>query len=320
MANSRNRFQAWFASAVFAAVCLAAHRNTDTWDKDDKGKWVLSDFIIILVVACVGALATMFIKKLFVGRLLEGALSLFMVILWCAGLPPVMNPDNSIAVTGAYNAPTIINPNLFFFSWVAFAFSIYIFGSYLQEATGRELSVDSSSKHVKFAGILAASVVILVTASNIHTDADCNDSKIAGDEFCKRNKFAVSLGAVGVFFTLFAMLLTFCNKMVVLTERVYSLVVVGMATAGVALITFDEGSGTQMSNLYFATWALFALCVLLSAQIAREFFDDGTGDDEEVEAADEEKGEKSRNSEEQEQPAPDETEEVVEPAKQEVEA
>jgi hypothetical protein len=152
MANSRNRFQAWFASADFAAFLSrrAAHRNTDTWDKDDKGEWVLSDFIIILVVACVGALATMFIKKLFVGRLLEGALSLLMVILWCAGLPPVMNPDNSIAVTGAYNAPTIINPNLFFFSWVAFAGSLFIFGSYLQEATGCQLSVDSSSKHVKF--------------------------------------------------------------------------------------------------------------------------------------------------------------------------
>jgi hypothetical protein len=43
------------------------------------------------------------------------------------------------------------------------------------------------------------------------------------------------LGAVDVFFTLFAMLVTFCNKMVVLTESVYSLVMVGMAMAGVAL-------------------------------------------------------------------------------------
>lgn len=309
------RFQAWFASMVFAAVCLASHRSSPNWDTGDKGKWVLSDLGILVAFSCIGTLAHLFLKKLFVGRLLEGLLSFLLVLFWCAGLPVIMNPDNHIAVTGNFNAPVIWNPNLFFFSWFGFMCSFYIFGNYLQDASGRDLSVDASSKTSKFGFLLAASVVILITASNIHTDADCQDSPQKDSEFCKRNNFAVSLGAVGIFFTLIVMVATYCDKMVVLITRVTALVMLGMTTTGVALITFNEGSGTQLGNLYFATWAAFAVSVFISGQIIRERMG---GDDEDAEEEDEEKGEKSRHSEEQEQPV-DPTDDVMETGKEAVE-
>jgi hypothetical protein len=61
-------------------------------------------------------------------------LALFLLVLWCVGLPIIMSPSRSIAVSLSDNGLSYVwNANLYFFSWASFICIAYICGSLAKE-------------------------------------------------------------------------------------------------------------------------------------------------------------------------------------------
>lgn len=316
MMPAPQRFQVWAASTVFTTVCIAAHASTSRWDADNEGKWVLANFVISLVFSFMGVLAHFLIKNRFVGKIPEGGVALLLVILWVTGLPFIMNPDDHIAISGRFDAPTIINPNLFYFSWAGFASAFYIFGSFFQEFTERDMTSNVSPKNTKWGALLATCVVIVASAADIHDDAKCTNRD---NQFCNRNAYGIALGVIGIVFPLLVLLMNYMGKLTTMIEFGVSFIMIVMTTCGVAFLTFGSGSATQMSNLYFATWISFGISVFLSSQCFREFMESRSGAETD-EAVDVEKGEEKKGEPADEEAVPEVKEQPMSPPTEAVEA
>jgi uncharacterized membrane protein len=63
------------------------------------------------------------------------------------------------------------------------------------------------------------------------------------------------------------------NTLNVWMEIVTVVIMLGLYTAGVTVITFDDGSGTSIGNLYFSVWLGFFVTVLLSVDAYHTFMD-----------------------------------------------
>ena len=91
-----SRFQAWAALFIFSCVCLTAHLSPSP-TTNCSVDWVTAALSISLIFSFFGTLAHFFISDKFVGQMLEGGLAFFLLIIWCACLPTIMNPNNNIS-------------------------------------------------------------------------------------------------------------------------------------------------------------------------------------------------------------------------------
>ena len=175
-----------------------------------------------------------------------------------------MNPKNGIAVEGV----TVVNANLYFFSWLAFAACLFLSGNLAQEAAGYDVT-QTPPKTARWYGLCASSLVVMGTSIRIFRTIDCGDGLLSDTKFCKRTKLGIALGTVGFFLA---------GAMVYLAQRGVTLMIETVATTllltfwcfGVGYLTFGTSPGAQIGNLYFATWTSFILVVFLFGQCFRE--------------------------------------------------
>lgn len=265
-----SRFQAWAASLVFSCVCLAAHASTSS-NRNGAENWVLAQLCISFIFSFFAVIAYFFAKDKFVGEKPEGGLAFLLVLFWCAGLPVIMNPSRHIAVRFG----EVFNANLYFFSWIAFICTLFIFGSYMQELTGREVASELTPKQSKWMGLMAASIVVLSSSGEIHNTLNCN-SNLSWDT-CSRNAYAISLGVLGSLFSGGMLFLAQSGKLTIMIEFGVAAIMLIMYTFGVAFVTFGSGSGTGIGNLYFSMWICFCVSVFLGFQCFREFMESRNG-------------------------------------------
>jgi hypothetical protein len=113
---------------------------------------VISACSISVGFAFLSCLAYLSMSDKFVGEKPEGFVSVFLLLIWVCGLPIIMNPSRSMAVTASstFGLSVVINANLYFFSWAAFACIVYICGSYaranLKQASDAISSVSATPK------------------------------------------------------------------------------------------------------------------------------------------------------------------------------
>jgi hypothetical protein len=174
-----------------------------------------------------------------------------------------MNPNNAIAVAGE----TVIDANLYFFSWLSFASTMYLSGSLAQEAAGYDVT-KTPPKSARWYGLCAASLVVMGASIRLFKETDCKNEE-TGSEFCKRTKFAISAGTIGFFF---ALILTYLTQkgLAIVVETVATMMLLALWCFGVGYITFGTAPGSQIGNLYFATWICFILCVFLFGECFRQ--------------------------------------------------
>jgi hypothetical protein len=173
-----------------------------------------------------------------------------------------MNPNNGIAVAGI----SVINANLYFFSWLSFAAVLFLSGSLAQETAGVDVT-KTPPKSARWYGLCASSLVVMGSAVRIFKAGSCGDD--VGTEFCKRTKFAVSVGVVSF---VFSMVLTYLTQkgLTIMLETIATMVLLIMWCFGTGYVTFGSSPGAQIGNLYFATWISFILCVFLFGQCFRD--------------------------------------------------
>jgi len=251
------RFQSWCIAFTLSCVCVASHASQiiDT----DVSKWVLAAICVSLVFSFSGVVSYLTILDKFQGRV-ESVTASFLVIFWAASLPFIMDPGNNIAVTSTNFA--IVNANLYFFSWAAFGYSLLIFAQVASEIAVRDLT-KPNGKIAKWLGLLVSSIIVVASSSQ-YRSASC-PSELDGLSTCRRNSYAISVGALGLVIPAVVLVLMILKRMVVKLEFGISSLMFLLYTFAVGFVTFGDGPASKsVSNLYFSTWVGFALSLVLA--------------------------------------------------------
>jgi hypothetical protein len=196
---------------------------------------------------------------------------------WASGLPIIMDPERNIAVAkpdavDTEIAPTVLNANLYFFSWLSLAAVIYLSGSLLQEFWGVDVRT-TPTKSARWYGITASSLVVMGSCVRTFQAANCDGEMTNGDEvkFCRRTKLGISMGVIGFFFAAGMTILIQKMQLTVLADFAITTFQLTLWCFAVGYITFGASPGATIGNLYFSTWIAFILSVFLFAQSFREY-------------------------------------------------
>jgi hypothetical protein len=186
------------------------------------------------------------------------------ILLWGFGLPTIMNPKNSLAVSYT----EVDNANLYFSSWAAFCCCLWIVGSQAQETCGLDITYVAPRK-AKWYGLVASSLVVMGSSIRIFKSFKCNRDEMSGVEVCWQTKYAISAGVIGF---LTAVIWTFVSHMgltQVSNELYASGFLLVLWVFGLAFITFGRGPGHSIGNLYFATWVSLIISIFLFSESVR---------------------------------------------------
>jgi len=211
---------------------------------------------------------------MFVGTMVEGVFAVVLVGFWAGGLPVIMDPDNRIAAAsiGLVGGVTgIVNSNLYFASWICLGQSMWILGHFLQEKANKDFVNDTTTKTAKWYGLMAFSIVLIASCSKYHKNNNCGDTFFKDTDQCTRNKFGISLGALGITIGIAMALLTAKGTLAVMYELIVSTVSLILFTFGVGYMTFGSGPATTIGNQYFSIWLAFICCVSLFSESSREY-------------------------------------------------
>jgi hypothetical protein len=193
------------------------------------------------------------------------------LVIWAAGLPVIMNPQNSIAV----GYTQVENANLYFASWGAFLCILWISGSLGKELYGLDIAGMATplakTKRGKYYALVAASLVVLGASIRVFKAFKCTEDAMQQAPTCRKTKFAISAGVIGTVDAALTTLLAASGRMSQPSEWCGSLVMLIIWCFGLGYITFGSGPGHSIGNLYFATWACFVLSVLLCAESYMEY-------------------------------------------------
>jgi hypothetical protein len=209
------------------------------------------------------------------GTKLEGIITVILAAFWAATVAVVANASTGLAVD-ASQANTIVNGNLYYFSWAGFVTSILLVISYLRGVFGVDLVGEVKNRAARlsvWAGFLACQLVVMGASANI-LDKDCSG---VDSTYCKRTKFGIALGAIGTFFALCVVamkMLTAVAPFVV--EGVLALLLCVMNAFGVAFITSAQGPGSPIGNLYYFSWLSWLCSFMLVASVFDDYQNNGT--------------------------------------------
>jgi len=178
---------------------------------------------------------------------LEGVICIVLVAFWSGIVSIVSDANNNLAVRHSTNGEcnnTVLNGNLYYFSWASFVTSISLLVSYLRSVFGVDLvgSVKQRSARLElWSGMLACAFVVMGSSANIF-QIDCKPEADSGlDAYCTRCKFGISVGTIGALFSF----LVVAMKLVTMTapfvaEGVFGLVLAVLNGFGVAFITVRD--------------------------------------------------------------------------------
>ena len=193
------------------------------------------------------------------------------LILWCTGLPVIMNPANSIAV----GYTQVVNANLYFGSWATFGCILWICGSLARIVYGLDIAARATpmvkSRQGKWYALVAASVVVMGASIRVFKAFDCSLDVMKKAPTCKQTKFAISAGVIGTLFSIMFSLFQAQFNIPRQTEWAAAFGNLIIWVLGLIFITFGEGPGHSIGNLYFATWGSFILSILIFGECWREY-------------------------------------------------
>lgn len=218
-----------------------------------------------------------------IGTKLEGIITIVLAAFWAATVSVVANAETGLAVDSE-SGMTIVNGNLYYFSWAGFVTSILLVVSYLRGVFGVDVYGEVKNRAARltlWAGFLACQLVVMGASANI-LDKDCS-SYDSNNTYCRRTKFGISVGAIGTSFCLVVVamkMLTSVAPMVV--EGALALFLCVMNGFGVAFLTSAEGPGSPIGNLYYFSWLSWLCSFMLIASVYEDIYGVASPDNEEI--------------------------------------
>jgi hypothetical protein len=182
-----------------------------------------------------------------------------------------MNPENSIAV----GYTQVIDANLYFASWGTFACILWICGSLAKLLYGFDIAATATpivkSRQGKWYALVAASIIVMGASIRVFRAFECSLEVMKKAPTCRQTKFAISAGVIGTFVSVLITIFQANYNMAQKHEWFGSIAMLITWTFGLVYITFGEGPGHAIGNLYFATWGSFVLSILIFAECYREY-------------------------------------------------
>lgn len=299
-----------FSSVALASHLSATkrlHRDDSVTSAMGKDDWfILVVCMASMACSCFALLGYAVARACFAGSILEGILAVIAQIVWVCGMPVIMDPNRNIAVSKgmgaagkinqgvvfvgadtttatttaalAHEFTFIRNANMYFFAWASTIAIVYICGRFARavilERRRRDDTVTRMQRKnalgpkTNFWYLLAlASLVVMVDSIEMFQSFSCPGNN---PDLCLGTKYAVSLGTVGTFWSCGASVLATLGKLNPWLETLCALLAFGLYASGVALITFNDGPGTTLGNLYFATWMGASVTVVLLARSVQD--------------------------------------------------
>jgi len=229
-------------------------------------KWAIAcsaiTFTITLVV--VGLHLHPIGQAIIVGNKIEGILILILAAFWTATVSIVSDASHGLAVN---EDGVVSNGNLYYFSWAGFVTSIMLFVSYLRAVFGVDVAGELSSRSARlssWAALLACQLIVLGSSANLF-DQKCGSRAVETEEYCRRTKFAISVGAIGTAFALAIVGMKIATSNApFLFEAAFAIIMTVLNAFGVAYTTSPDAPGAGLGNLYYFSWlSLIASLMLL---------------------------------------------------------
>lgn len=285
--SSSPRFTKWAALLVFSTITLGSSvevRNSQIEETPDaKGAVTCSALAFVATVITTGMHMHPLTNTMIAGTKIEGGVCAFLLAIWAITVSIVSDANNNLAVGNAEasvinqqgQTNTVLNGNLYYFSWAGFVTIIILATSYAQAVFGIDVAGELRSRAARlnlWSGMLAASVVVMGACINV-LEINCNqedDNFIRS--YCERTKFGISVGALGVFFSLVVVgikLATAAAPFVV--EGILSFLLSILNAFGVAYITSAKGPGSAIGNLYYFSWISFLCSTMLVASCYSDY-------------------------------------------------
>ena len=243
-------------------------------DTDSNAKWAVTSSALTFAVTLLVVLMHLspMVSGFIVNTKLEGAICIILTAFWAATVSVVSNASNGLAVDSDKDN-TIVNGNLYYFSWAGFVTAVMLCVAYLRSVFGVDLAGEIKNRSARltvWSGLLACQLVVMGASANIF-DKDCSNG-VQSDAYCARTKYGISLGAIGTMLALgiVAMkMLTAIAPFVV--EGLLSIILCIMNGFGVAFITSAQGPGSPIGNLYYFTWLSFLVTIVLVAKCYEDY-------------------------------------------------
>mmetsp|Transcript_20339 Transcript_20339/g.57769 ORF Transcript_20339/g.57769 Transcript_20339/m.57769 type:complete len:321 (+) Transcript_20339:225-1187(+) len=280
------RLSLWAAFLVFSTITLMAAVETKNKEgnSDSNAKWTVACASISFAIAAIVTPLQMHpVYSIFiVDTKIEGALVVMLAAFWAATVSVVSNANGGLVVDDGNENTTVVNANLYYFTWAGFVTSILLLVAYLRAVFGVDLAGEirnRSSRLSLWAGMLACSLVVMGSSANIF-QRDCINSDDAIDSLCARTKFGISVGAISTS----AALAVVGMKMATTTapflmEAVLAVILVLLNGFGVGFITSPKGPGSAIGNLYYFSWFSFLCSFVLVASCYEDYKNAGSSNE-----------------------------------------
>jgi hypothetical protein len=185
-----------------------------------------------------------------------------------------MNPQHGIAVLNV----TVVNANLYFFSWLAFANCLFLATSLVQDVMGIQVRDVAQPKMSRYIALCASSLVVMGSAVRIFSEEsyDCGnpDSVLHSSSFCARTRVAIAFGTVSIIASTGCALAVHRAWLSTAAELASSSLLFLFWCLGVAYVTFGFAApGSRIGNLFFSTWISFILSMISFVSSFQAWYD-----------------------------------------------
>jgi hypothetical protein len=268
------RFVLWLTFFAFSTIVMgsAASVKKEEEEASANSRWAV--FCSSFSFATTGVVVLMHLSPIFsgfiVGTKVEGILTIVLAAFWSATVSVVANASTGLAVDSS-KENTIVNGNLYYFSWAGFVTSILLVISYLRGVFGVDVYGEvknRSARLTQWSGLLACQLVVMGACANI-LDKNCSGyEEYVDPSYCQRTKFGITVGALGTIVTLGVVAMKMLTQIAPLAvEGLLSLFLAVMNGLGVTYLTSPAGPGSAIGNLYYFSWLSFLCCFMLLTSI-----------------------------------------------------
>ena len=266
-ASNAVRFPGWVGLFAFSVIAMIAvlfenHSSSAAYT------WSIIVTVLSTAFGVGGVAGYLFQRGLFMSQLPEHAAAGLSIVTWGLGLPVIMHPKHGIAI----DQRVIVNANLYLSSWACFCCCLFLVGSLAKEMFGVNIMEQTSGKKAKIYGLVASSLVVMGSSVRVFKSFNCGSEVMNSVQECRQTKAAISIGVVAFFISVAWTYAAHVNLEHVQYEFYGSSVLLGMWVFGLAFITFGDGPGSSIGNLYFATWISLVLVIFLFADTLRAYF------------------------------------------------
>lgn len=249
------RFTTWVAFLVFSTISLGSSVEVrNAMDKrTSDANWAVACGAITFALTTLMVLFQLHpvYSTMVTNNKLEGIVCIVLAAFWAATVSIVSDANNNLAVVHNLDEEgvcknTVLNGNLYYFSWAGFVCSIVLLVSYLRSVFGVDVigQVKSRSHRLElWAGMLACALVVMGASANVF-QIDCKPMEDEGlTTYCRRTKFAISAGTIGAFISVVVVAMKLVTQTApFVMEGILSFMLAILDGFGVAYITRYAGS------------------------------------------------------------------------------